>query len=132
MKLHHVGIVVPSIDDRLRSYQELYRLALVRPKTHDPLQDVYVAFLQSEDTKTLLELIEPASSASPVIGALKRGGGLNHLCYSVPNLKLALEDLVAKGSVIVRPATPAVAFNGRHIAFVYTRLRELVELVEEH
>ena len=131
MRLCHVGIVVRSIEEQLLYYQEHFGLTPFLPNTHDPLQDVYVAFLQSEDSMVLLELIEPASEASPVANALERGGGLNHLCYSVPNLDTAIDHLVDKGAILVQPPTPAIAFGGRRIAFVYTKLRELVELVEE-
>ena len=131
IKFHHVGIVVRSIDEQLSYYQGHFGLTLVRPKTFDPLQDVHVAFLQSGESTVLLELIEPASENSPVVNALNRGGGLNHLCYSVSSLDTAIDHFIGQGSLLVQPPTPAVAFGGRRIAFLYTALRELVELVEE-
>lgn len=131
MHLHHIGIVVRSIDDQLDYYHENFGIKPVLAKILDPLQDVYVAFLQNEGSTVLLELVEPASASSPAAQAIQRGGGLNHLCYTVPSIEKAIIEMLKRGAILVKPMTPAVAFNGRRIAFLYTKAHELIELVEE-
>ena len=128
--LHHIGIVVRSIDERFEYYHENFGAKPVLAKILDPLQDVYVAFLQNEGSNVLLELVEPASQASPAAQALQRGGGLNHLCYAVHSIEQAIAEMLKRGAILVKPMTPAVAFNGRRIAFLYTKAHELIELVE--
>lgn len=130
MHLHHIGIVVRSIDERLDYYRENFGTKLVLTKILDSLQDVYVAFLQSEGSTVLLELVEPASASSPAAQAMQRGGGLNHLCYAVHSIEEAIAEMLKRGAILVKPMTPAVAFNGRRIAFLYTKAHELIELVE--
>ena len=61
---------------------------------------------------------------------LARGGGLHHLCYLVEDLETSLTRLRAKGCLITSPPKPAVAFEGRRVAFLVTRERQLVELLE--
>jgi len=129
--LHHIGVVVRSIDEQLDYYRENFGLKPVLAKILDPLQDVYVAFLQNEGSTVLLELVEPASQASPAAQAMQRGGGLNHLCYTVHSIEQSIHHLLERGAILVRPMTPAVAFDGRQIAFLYTKAHELIELVEE-
>lgn len=131
MRLHHIGIVVPSIDQQLDYYRANFGMTLSLPKTFDPLQDVHVAFLQSIGTPVMLELIEPVGASSPVANALRRGGGLNHLCYAVPAIEKNISEMIDRGAMLVKPLTPATAFDGRRIAFLYTKNRELIELVEE-
>ncbi|NUM72950.1 VOC family protein [candidate division KSB1 bacterium] len=131
LHLHHIGIVVRSIDERLDYYRENFGIKPVLAKILDPLQDVYVAFLQNDGSTVSLELVEPASPSSPAAQAMQRGGGLNHLCYAVHSIEQAIAEMLKRGAIIVKPTTPAVAFNGRRIAFLYTKAHELIELVEE-
>jgi methylmalonyl-CoA/ethylmalonyl-CoA epimerase len=78
----------------------------------------------------MLELVEPAGEDSPVLGFLKRGGGLHHLCYEVSHLEQQLELSQSMGGRIVRPPLPASVFEGRRIAWVFTKDRLLLELLE--
>ena len=98
---------------------------------HDPLQRVRVSFFWPADSRNpVYELVEPASEDSPVNRFLKKGGGLHHVCYEVDDLELALQEAPrAKWAVISGP-TPAVAFDGRRIAWLWSRNPLLIELLE--
>ena len=61
---------------------------------------------------------------------LAKGLSLYHVCYEVPNLEEAIEHLRASGCLSVSGPTPAVAYDGRPIAWLYTPNRQLTELVE--
>jgi methylmalonyl-CoA/ethylmalonyl-CoA epimerase len=76
--------------------------------------------------------VEPAGEKSPVIPFLKRGGGLHHLCYEIDDLEEQLRLSRTQGGLVTRPPLPAVAFNGRRIAWVYTKQKLLVEYLERH
>jgi methylmalonyl-CoA/ethylmalonyl-CoA epimerase len=77
-----------------------------------------------------LELVEPADEKSPVIAFLKRGGGLNHLCYQVASVQTELDKCWSIGGVVAKEALPAVAFRGRLIGWVYTADGLLIEYLE--
>ncbi len=74
--------------------------------------------------------MEPASDLSPVSNFLKKGGGLHHVCYEIDDLESGLREARATGLAIVAAPTPAVAFDGRRIAWVCSRSRLLMELLE--
>jgi methylmalonyl-CoA/ethylmalonyl-CoA epimerase len=98
----------------------------------DPIQKVSVEFLaQSTEDTAEIELIAPAEEDSPIRSMLaKNGGGAYHLCFETSDIEAALAHAKALGCVIVSPPVPAVAFQGRRIAWIYTRSRQLFELVE--
>src|SRR5437870_9981276 len=119
MTIDHVGIVVASIEAAAAYYARAFGLRRVGAAIHDPLQDVELQFLE-DDRGQRIELIQPASADSPVARALKSGGGLNHICYRVGDLDAAVAALLGAGAKMVREPVPAVAFEGRRVAFLYT------------
>ena len=101
-KIDHLGIAVDSIDDALAVYRAL---GLVEEKREEvPGQKVVAAFLPVGESR--IELLEPTSPDSPVAKFLaKRGEGIHHVCFAVPDLDAALADLASKGfRLIHRPA----------------------------
>jgi methylmalonyl-CoA/ethylmalonyl-CoA epimerase len=129
MIIDHVGVVVGSLAESCAYYERNFGLRPIGGRIVDPLQDVELQFL-ADDGGARLELIRPLSADSPSARALKHGGGLNHICYRVPDLDASVAALIASDAKLVRPPLPAVAFAGRRVAFLYTRQRELVEFVE--
>ena len=129
MTIDHVGVVVESLEASATYYIRHFGLRRVSGPIVDALQDVELQFLE-DDRGQRIELVRPVSARSPVARALAAGGGVNHICYQVADLAAAMESLVGDGAKTVRQPLPAVAFNGRRVAFLYTRQRELVELVE--
>jgi methylmalonyl-CoA/ethylmalonyl-CoA epimerase len=130
--LHHVGFVVRSIESEIAGFTSSILASWNTKIFHDPLQKVRVTFLQTPDpTDALIELVEPAADDSPVEQFLRRGGGLHHLCYEIPNLDAHLRKMQAGWTVIVKPPLPAVAFENRRIAWVVTRQKLLLEFLEK-
>ena len=62
--------------------------------------------------------------------ANKSGGGAYHLCFETRDIDAALAHAKEYGCVILSQPVPAVAFQGRRIAWLYTPSRQLFELVE--
>jgi methylmalonyl-CoA/ethylmalonyl-CoA epimerase len=128
---HHIGFVVASIADSVQGFIDALHTDWDGVIFHDPNQLVRVTFLRGKNAGSpRLELVEPAAEDSPVIPFLKKGGGLHHLCYEVENLEQQLTFCRSKGSLIARPPLPAVAFDGRRIAWVYTKNKLLLEYLE--
>jgi methylmalonyl-CoA/ethylmalonyl-CoA epimerase len=128
---HHIGFVVASIPTSVQGFLDSLQAEWDGTIFHDPNQAVRVTFLRVKPAANpLFELVEPAGENSPVIPFLKRGGGLHHLCYEIDNLEDQLTLSRAQGGLVVRPPLPAVAFEGRRIAWVYTKNKLLLEYLE--
>ena len=130
---HHIGFVVASIDDAVQGFRQTLEADWDGKIFHDPNQVVKVTFLRGKPQGSpMVELVQPAGENSPVEPFLKRGGGLHHLCYEVDDLEVQLQLSRRQGSIMVRPPLPAVAFEGRRIAWVYTKHKLLVGFLERH
>jgi methylmalonyl-CoA/ethylmalonyl-CoA epimerase len=127
-RLHHVGIVVPSIAGAVEGLSLGLQMHWNGKVFYDPVQTVRVAFLQHNSPgMPMIELVEPASPQSRVARFIKQGGGLHHLCYEVDSLSVQLKNILSAGAILILESSPAVAFDGREIAWVYTREGLLLE-----
>jgi methylmalonyl-CoA/ethylmalonyl-CoA epimerase len=131
-KLLHVGVAVPSLGPTTELLSDLFGYRVVSGPFEDPLQKVRVSFLAKSDRDVAeIELIAPLGEDSPIQSMLaKSGGGAYHLCFETSELDGALEHARKNGCIVVSSPVPAVAFQGRRIAWIYTRSRQLFELVE--
>jgi methylmalonyl-CoA epimerase len=128
--LDHVAIAVPSIAAALPLFESLSGASGSLPE-HIPEQGVNVVFVGSAGTR--LELIEPARPDSPVARFLeRRGPGLHHIAYLVPDIAAALAAWVAQGYAAI-DATPRAGAHGRRVAFLHPRSAQgvLIELVQD-
>jgi methylmalonyl-CoA/ethylmalonyl-CoA epimerase len=129
--LHHIGFVVSSISAVAEEFAASISARWDGEVIHDPIQRVRVAFLSPVDTRNpVFELVEPASKSSPVSNFLTKGGGLHHVCYEIDDLESWLCEATGVGLVVVADPVSAVAFGGRRIAWVCSKKRLLVELLE--
>jgi methylmalonyl-CoA/ethylmalonyl-CoA epimerase len=132
MRIHHVGYVVRSIQQAAPGFIDSLQLDWDGRVIHDPVQTVCVSFFQPRATGSpSIELVEPAKAGSAVQKFLDKGGGLHHLCFEVESLDEQLERTRASRDLVVHPPVPAVAFEGRRIAWVYTKNKLLVEYLEK-
>jgi len=128
--LHHVAIVVASIEEARRTYVDVLGFRAGEPE-HVADQKVNVLVCMAGAQR--IELVEPASSDSPVTKFLeKRGGGLHHLAYRVEDLSAALAHLEAAGLRLIDKA-PRPGAHGTQIAFLHPSSTGgvLTELVQE-
>lgn len=127
--LDHVGIAVRSIAEAMPLFE---RLANARGSEMEDVaaQGVRVAFVGVGSAR--LELIEPASPQSTIARFLeKRGPGLHHIAYRVPDIRQALADFEAQGIQLI-DREPRPGAGGHLVAFLQPRTTGgvLVELVE--
>jgi len=131
MRLHHLGFVVSNIETSMPGFVRSLGACWDGRIFEDPHQRVKVAFLTTRPEDAQVELVEPVGQDSPVQRFLReRGGGLHHACYEVADLDQQLADFRTRGAVIAKRPKPAVAFDGRRIAWVITAEKLLVELLE--
>src|SRR3990172_5632120 len=115
-RLAHVGVAVPSIADALAFYRDVLGLEPGRPESAD---GATIVGLTLGDVQ--VELLEPRDPAGPVAKFLaRRGPGIHHLCYRVPDLDRALERCRAAGYRLVDDV-PRRGAGGRRIAFVHPK-----------
>ncbi|MEO8194745.1 MAG: VOC family protein [Gemmatimonadales bacterium] len=131
LRLHHVGIAVSAIEPNTEIYIERFGYISCGDIVHDPVQTAYVQFLRLPGDHVFVEFVAPDGPESKLTNAIKRGGGLNHLCYATPDIDATSRELRAGGMMLVHSPTPAAAFHGRRIAWMLGRDRILIELVEQ-
>ena len=113
-RLAHVGIALPDIATALPFYRDVLGLEPTAPETAD---GATIIALSLGDVR--VELLEPQDPEGPVARFLaKRGPGIHHLCYRVPDLDRALERCRAAGYRLI-DAVPRRGAGGRRIAFVH-------------
>jgi methylmalonyl-CoA/ethylmalonyl-CoA epimerase len=132
LRLHHVGFVVADIEKSVEGFRNSLGMNWNGAIYADPKQKVKVTFLETASACAQIELVEPAGADSPVAKFLERGGGQHHLCYEVKDIEYALTVFKSRKASIVQRPCPAVAFEGRRIAWFVTRERLVVELLEAH
>ena len=129
LPLDHVAIAVRSIAQMQPLFESLTGGAGSARERVDA-QGVEVVFV-GEGTGRL-ELLEPTRPDSAIGRFLeRRGPGLHHIAYRVPDIAAALADLEARGvELIDRQARPGA--GGHLVAFLHPRSTGgvLVELVQ--
>lgn len=129
-RLHHVGIVVPSLEAVMAPYAGAFDFQETTLPFDDKAQRVRVAFVRVGDD-TWLEFIEPVGADSPVTQFLsKTRGGYHHVAFEVADIEKAVREFEAARAVVV--CRPVVGFEGRRVAFLFPDLRPnlLTEFVE--
>lgn len=126
-RVAHVGIAVVSIAAALPFYRDILGLVPGSPEIAD---GTTIVSLTLGDVQ--VELLEPRHPDSPVAKFLaRRGPGIHHVCYRVPDLDRALEECRAAGYRLIDP-TPRSGAGGRRIAFLHPTATAgiLLELTE--
>ena len=127
-RIHHVAIVVKSIEAALSLYRDLLGLPL---ETIMDIEDdhVRIAFLGVGESK--VELVEPTDDTTGVARFLaNKGEGFHHVCFEVDNLTEELTRLGIDGVELIDSA-PRRGAEGP-VAFLHPRSCHgvLVELIE--
>jgi len=127
-RIHHVAIVVKSIEAALPLYRDLLGLPL-ETITDIESDRVRIAFLGVGESK--VELVEPTDETTGVARFLaNKGEGFHHVCFEVANLTEELTRLGIDGVELIDTA-PRKGAEGP-VAFLHPRSCHgvLVELIE--
>lgn len=128
-RIHHVGVAVADMDESIRLYTTKFGAELLMRKL-SPQDGLEAAFIKTGDGE--VELLRPMNEESPVGKFLaKRGPGLHHVAYAVPDIDRALEAARAAGLELI-DAEPRIGLHGTRIAFLHPKTMGgvLTELVE--
>jgi len=130
LNLDHVALAVRDLDAALERFARLYGVTASSREVL-PSEGVEEAMILVGGSQ--VQLLAPLSPDSPVARFLeRRGEGIHHLAFAVPDLDAALAHLAAEGAELVDPE-PRRGGGGARIAFVHPRtfggtLTELVEI----
>jgi len=127
-KIHHVALIVGSIDAGLGFWRDLLGLEL-ESVMDIPDDRVRIAFLGVGESK--VELVEPTDDTTGVARFLEaKGEGFHHVCFEVGNLAETLLRLEIDGLELIDSA-PRRGAEGP-VAFIHPRSCHgvLVELIE--
>jgi methylmalonyl-CoA/ethylmalonyl-CoA epimerase len=115
-RIAHVGIAVPDIGAALAFYRDVLGLEPHPPEVADGATIVSLPFGESE-----VELLAPRDADGPIARFLaRRGPGIHHICYRVPDLDAALAACRTAGYRLI-DETPRTGAGGRRIAFVHPK-----------
>ena len=126
LRFHHVGVACSDIDKENRHFSVLG----YTPEGEDfvdPLQGIRGRFLGGQVPR--VELLMPLEGSKVLDGWLAAKVKLYHLAYETGDINGAIERLGKLGAKTVRSPVPAVAFQGRQIAFLMLPNMLLVELI---
>ncbi len=129
-RLNHIGVATPSIEKSVAMYRDMLGATKVGEKFQMPEQGVWVCFVDLPNSQ--IELIEPIDDTSPIAGFLAKNpaGGQHHVCFEVPDIIAARDDMKAKGATVL--GEPRIGAHGTPIIFVHPKNMGgvLVELME--
>ena|SRR5690242_603688 len=129
--LHHVGFVVAEIQAGMEAFVASLGATWNGTVYQDPLQKVRVAFLTTRAGDAQIELVTPDGPDSPVRRFLEENGRACIMSATRWNdLEKQMMEMKSRGALTMRRPKPAVAFEGRPIAWMLTREKLLVELLE--
>jgi methylmalonyl-CoA epimerase len=133
-QIDHIGVAVEDLDAGIALYEGTFAMPLVHRETVES-QGVEAVLLDVGDAH--VELLRPLGADTAVAKFLeKRGQGLHHVAYRVPDIDAALRRLDEAGVELI-DAEARSGIRGSRVAFLHPRatggvLTELVEPAEAH
>ena len=127
--IEHLGIAVKSIEESLPYYEGVLGLKCYNIEEVAD-QKVKTAFLRVGQTK--IELLEATSPDSTIAKFIeKRGEGIHHIAFAVPNTDEALQEVSEKGVQLIDKHSRKGA-EGLNIGFLHPKstLGVLTELCD--
>jgi methylmalonyl-CoA/ethylmalonyl-CoA epimerase len=116
MRLDHVGIATDDAHGLAELLGGLLNAAVVHEETFDGLELVFLDVGEAD-----IELVEPLDDDGPVARFLdRRGPGLHHLAFEVPDVGSALDAAEAMGLERIDEA-PRPGARGHTVAFLHPR-----------
>ena len=126
-RIAHVGIAVSDLETALTFYRDILGL---EPQGVEVVDGATIVSLTLGEAQ--VELLAPVEPNSPIGKFLdRRGPGIHHICYRVPDLDAALAACRKAGYRLV-DEVPRKGAGGHRIAFVHPKSTAgiLLELTE--
>ena len=132
-KLNHVGVATPSIEQSVKLYRDILGATKIGERFSLPEQGVWVCFVDLPNSQ--IELIEPYGDNSPITAFLAKNpkGGQHHICFEVPDILVARDEMRAKGATVLGTGEPRIGAHGVPVIFLHPKDMGgvLIELMAE-
>lgn len=131
-RIDHIGVAVEDLDAAVGLYERSFGMPLAHRETVES-QGVEAVLLDVGDGH--VELLAPLGPETPVGRFLaKRGPGLHHVAYAVPDIESTLASLAGAGIELI-DTEPRLGIRRSRVAFLHPRstgnvLTEIVEPAE--
>jgi len=130
LKIDHIGIAVSDLQEAIARYSGIFGC---EPDSLEEVVDqkVRTAFFAAGESH--IELLSPTADDSPIARFLeKRGPGIHHICFAVPNLVASLQEYEEQGIILV-DQHPRSGAHGKRVAFLHPKSTGgvLMELSED-
>ncbi len=130
IEIDHVAIAVEDIEKAVSYYQDSLGAKVVHRERieSDGVEEALLIVAES-----YIQLLTPTCESSPVAKFLaKRGEGLHHIGWRVPDCAAALEEVKEKGIEVI-DQKPRPGSRGTTVAFIHPKSSFgcMIELVEE-
>lgn len=129
MIIDHLGIVVKSIDEGIKYWEEVFGYNQITEVVINTRQKVKVVFLKKENS-LLVKLIEPTDETSSVYRVARKGGGLHHLGFKCKDINEEIKRLKNLGLRVITSPQPGEAFENNQIAFLLGKQALNIELID--
>ena len=130
-RLNHVAIAVKDAKQAAKIYGSAFG-AEISDAVPLPEHGVITVFVNLPNTK--IEFIEPLGEASPIAKFVERNadGGIHHVCYEVPDIIAARDQLIGDGARVLGDGEPKIGAHGKPVLFLHPKdfCGTLVELEE--
>jgi methylmalonyl-CoA/ethylmalonyl-CoA epimerase len=118
LRIDHVGIACTSLDEAISRYESVFGVSVVSRETNEE-QGVREAMLVLPEGPSYVQLLEPLGPDTPVGKFLaRRGEGIHHVGYAVPDVVAALDVLGGRGVRLI-DSRPRHGSMGASIAFLH-------------
>lgn len=116
--IEHIGIAVKDLEEAIEYYENILGLecyAIEEVKD----QKVKTAFFKVGDTK--IELLESTDPEGPIGKFIeKKGQGIHHIAFAMPDVKKGLEEAKEKGIRLI-DEEPREGAEGLNIGFLHPK-----------
>tara|TARA_R110002012_G_scaffold42572_6_gene115901 strand:- start:69173 stop:69631 length:459 start_codon:yes stop_codon:yes gene_type:complete len=129
-KIEHIGIAVKSIVEANKIYEALLGSAPYKSEKVES-EGVETSFFRCGESK--IELLEASNPESPIARFIeKRGEGIHHIAFAVPDILREMERLKNEGFTLLNEE-PKKGADNKLVAFLHPKSANgvLVELCQE-
>jgi methylmalonyl-CoA/ethylmalonyl-CoA epimerase len=129
MKVEHIGIAVKNLQEANLCYEKLLGIAPYKIESVSS-EGVNTSFFQAGESK--IELLESTHSLSPIARFIdKKGEGIHHIAFEVPDIYSEVQRLKEEGFVFINEI-PKQGADNKLVCFVYPKSAHgvLIELCQ--
>lgn len=128
LEFHHIGVATNNLE-REETYYRLLGYTEEGNIFEDPLQGIKGKFLVAPGHPRI-ELLQNLEGSDTLTPWLEQGVKMYHTAYLTDDIHSQINELTSKRVKLMKEPLPAVAFDGRLIAFLMMPNRALIELIE--